>query len=379
MRTPPPPTDVLKYPVTIGVGLLAVVVTIAWHSGEDVSPLFVNSRVWHGELWRLVTSALPHVDALHLLFNLYWLWVFGSAVEGVYGTLRAASLFAFFAAGSAAAEYALFQGGVGLSGVGYGLFGLLWVLSSRDDRFADAIDSRTVGLFIVWFFLCIALTASGTWAVANVAHGMGAVQGTLLGFAISAERGKRLAAACLGGLMLVVLAASSIGRPYVNLSPQMGEELAYDAYLDMEAGRDASAAALLERAVRFDGGQAPWWYNLGIAYQRLGREEEATAAYRRAVELAPKEATFGKALGHRLAVLAFQKQREGDDEAAIDLFREAAGLDERDPVRWFNLGISYERLGRREAATSAYEKAAALAPERALFREALEASRGPKE
>ena len=73
------------------------------------------------------------------------------------------------------AEQALFYGGVGLSGVVYGLFGLLWVLSRRDSRFRDAMDRQTVQLMVAWFFLCIVLTITGAWKVANVAHGAGCV------------------------------------------------------------------------------------------------------------------------------------------------------------------------------------------------------------
>jgi len=46
--------------------------------------------------------------------------------------------------------------------VGYGLFGLLWVLSRRDERFRDSIDPRTVVVFVVWFF-CIATTLTHTF------------------------------------------------------------------------------------------------------------------------------------------------------------------------------------------------------------------------
>jgi tetratricopeptide (TPR) repeat protein len=61
-----------------------------------------------------------------------------------------------------------------------------------------------------------------------------------------------------------------------------------------------------------------------------------------------------------------------EHEEAAGLYREALGLDERNAVNWFNLGVSYEKLGRREPATRAYEKAAAIATENAGFRAALE-------
>jgi len=292
MRRPPPLTDFPKYPVTAGLGVLAVASTASWHLGGDISSMVMDFRVWHGQPWRLFTSALPHVNIFHLLFNLYWLWVFGSAVEANFGRLRTAALYLFLAAGSAAAEYAVFEGGVGLSGVGYGLFGLLWVLHRKDDRFRDAIDANTVGLFVVWFFLCIALTVTKTLPVGNVAHGMGAIQGLLLGFAIADQRWKRLAIAGLAGLMLVVMAAATVGRPYVNRSGHVGEELAYAGYVEMEAGRNEDGAALYERALRVDGGRAEWWYNLAIAYERLGRERDATSAYEKASALAPDNAQF---------------------------------------------------------------------------------------
>jgi GlpG protein len=376
MRPPPPLTTFLKYPVTGGVGVLAVLVTAAWHWGRDISPLVMDFRAWQGQPWRLLTSALPHVNILHLLFNLYWLWVFGSAVEATFGRLRTAALYLFLAAGSAAAEYVLFDGGVGLSGVGYGLFGLLWVLSRKDDRFRDTVDAQTVGLFVSWFFLCIALTVTGTLPVANVAHGMGAVQGLLLGVALAGRRGKGLAIACLAGLMVVVFAAATLGRPFVNLSGHAGDELAHAGYLEMVAGRNESAAALYERALHVDGRQAPWWYNLGIAYQRLGREREATQAYRQASELEPSSARYRKTLTEWLTALAYRKQLASEEEEAAVLYREALDLDERNATNWFNLGIAFQKLGRHEAAISAYEKAVALAPDDARFQAALAASRG---
>jgi GlpG protein len=377
MRRPPPLADLFKYPVTAGVGFVAVVVTVAWYSGEDISPLVMNFRVWHGEFWRLLTSALPHVNILHLVFNLYWFWVFGSAIETAFGLVRTAAIFLFFAAGSAAAEYAVFEGGVGLSGVVYGLFGLLWVLSHRDDRFRDAIDALTVGLFVAWLFLCIALTYSGAWTVGNVAHGIGAAQGILLGFALAAERHKQLAIASLVGLVSAVLTAATVGRPFVNFSKHAGEELAYAGYLDLEAGHTESAVALLERAVRLDDRQARSWFNLGIAYQRMGRERDATEAFRHAANLEPGSGVYRKTLTEWLAWLAYRHQCAGENEASAELYREALVLDERNANNWFNLAIACQRLGHREAATNAFEKAVALAPDEAEFRAALETSRGP--
>ena len=133
---PPAPkwTEAWKYPVITGVGILAVGITIAWWAKLDISPLFDTAEIRRGQLWRLATCILPHLDILHLAFNLYWLWVFGTAVERVYGHAQTALFTLLFAVGSSSLDFAFDRGGVGLSGVGYGLFGLLFVLSDRDDR-----------------------------------------------------------------------------------------------------------------------------------------------------------------------------------------------------------------------------------------------------
>src|SRR5215472_11131092 len=167
--------EIPNYPVIFGVGLLAAGVTIAWWLGANISPLFENAEIRRGQLWRLVTSVLPHLDILHLAFNLYWLWVLGTTIERVYGHLRTALLILLFAIGSSSFDFAFAQGGVGLSGVGYGLFGLLYVLSQHDERFKESLDRRTVNLFIGWLFICTLATVTHVFKVANVAHAAGTV------------------------------------------------------------------------------------------------------------------------------------------------------------------------------------------------------------
>ena len=163
-------TSVWRAPVTLSLGAAATAVTLWRWSGGDVTALAMDYRAWSTEPWRLVTSALPHLGPIHLLFNLYWLWVFGTKIEQVLGSLNTAALMLLCAIASAAAEYAFARGGVGLSGIGYGLFGFCWVVRARDERFAAVIDPHIVQLFVGWFFLCIALTIVGVFRVANVAQ-----------------------------------------------------------------------------------------------------------------------------------------------------------------------------------------------------------------
>jgi len=231
MRPPPPIQDWIKYPVTSGVATLALLVTIAKLGGIDVSFLYMSRGLGPIQIWGLLTSVFPHGDLIHLVFNLYWLWVFGTLVEAVYGPSRTSAMLLLFAVGSSAAQFAIHEGGIGLSGVGYGLFALLWVLSRNDERFRGAVDSQTIGLFVVWFFLCIYLTYTGTWLIGNVAHAMGAILGALLGFCITAQGSKRqLAKVALGLVLAADVLLACFGRSYINLTPRRWEEYAFLGY-----------------------------------------------------------------------------------------------------------------------------------------------------
>jgi GlpG protein len=297
MHPPPSPLSLPRYPVTGSVVLASLAATLIWWQGVDLSFLLENHLIWQGQLWRLFTSTLLHLDLFHLVFNLYWLWVFGTLVEDVFGHWKTAALLLFLAVGSSAAEYAFLMGGVGLSGVGYGLFGMLWVLSRRDERFLGAVDRTTVNLFVAWFFLCCVLTYLDVWRVGNIAHGAGAVLGVLLGLAITAYGRLRLTlAGLLAAGTILLLLASSVGRPYLNLSSRAGLEFAVLAYQEEENDRTEEAIRLYRKALQYNSKEAGWWYNLGLAYRRLDQREQAREAFERAVSLEPDNDRYRRLL-----------------------------------------------------------------------------------
>jgi membrane associated rhomboid family serine protease len=299
VRRPPPLTALLRHQATAGTALLAIAATALKWSGKDIGVLTMDIRAFYGEPWRLVTSALPHVGAFHLAFNVYWLWVFGTLVESVLGSWRTAAMFVFLAAGSAAAEYAVFDGGVGLSGIGYGLFAFLWVAGRRDARFAGAIDRRTVELFVAWFFLCVFLTLTKTLPVANVAHLAGALLGALLAATVVLRGNRRLAAvAATASLVLSIGLAATVFRPATNFSDHRGNDAAWNGYQALQGDENARAARLLTCAVLMDPNQADWWFNLGIARHRLQQLPDALAAYEQAAMLAPEDANFAAAVAN---------------------------------------------------------------------------------
>jgi GlpG protein len=287
-----------QFPVTATVGSLAVLVRMLQWKGDDVSFLYPAGTLILQQPWRLLTTALPHVNEAHLAFNLYWLWVFGTVLEKTLGSLRTLGMVLLFAAGSDAAELAVSDGGIGLSGVGYGMFALLWFLSRKDPRFAGAVDRQTVVLFVAWFFLCIWMTVQGIMPVGNVAHGTGAVLGFSLGWVLTAPgKGLTLPRALLAAECLLLALGVTIGRPYINRSPWLGQELAFRGYTALLNNDNREAVRMFRQAVALNDRESAWWFDLGVAYARLGQERDALEAWRRALALDPEKEQYRSALG----------------------------------------------------------------------------------
>jgi len=292
MRPAPQLTEIPRYPVVAGTAVLAIVATLAWWAKLDISPLLENAMIRRGELWRLVTSIFPHAGLLHLAFNIYWLWAFGTLIEETFGHLRTAALILLFAVGSGAWQYSLGLGGVGLSGVGYGLFGLLWILSRRDPRFKDVIDGPTIQLFVGWFFFCIVTTVTHYMEVGNIAHGTGAVLGILAGLAITTPDRRAPIFAGIGAILLFGLWGATFGRPRVNLSAKAGFEEAKWGYEALVAHRNQEAVRWLREAVIYQPKLARYWYELGAACEASNDGPSAVTAFRRAADLGEVDAEY---------------------------------------------------------------------------------------
>lgn len=286
MLRPPPPDSLFHFPVAGGTALLAMCVTAAWYMNYDVSVLFMTAN-WPRQPWRIIGSTLLHADLIHLAFNLYWLWVLGSFLEQRIGPLKLGGMMLAFAAGSSLAETAFLDGGVGLSGVVYGLFGFLWVMGRRDPVYWSAVDRGTAQLFVGWFFLCILLTASDIMRIGNIAHGAGALLGVVLAWACIVRRAERPLLGIQFALLVLAsgVLASPILRPYVSYSPRYAAELALQAASALSDEKWEQAARLYGQAARIDPQTPEYWYCLHVVYSHLGQPDQARKALQRAREL----------------------------------------------------------------------------------------------
>jgi GlpG protein len=178
-------------PLTVLLIALSVAVTLAANFGRrnevahwlwlsEIGPQLIEVR--SGQLWRLFTPMLLHLGMLHLLFDMYWLYILGSLIEVRRGTL----ILAMLVFGSELVT-ALSQAAVGapnfagMSGVDYALFGYCWIKTRFDPGSGIFIDSQTVLMMMIWLLICL-FNLSGMPQTANAAHVSGLAAGLLFGY-----------------------------------------------------------------------------------------------------------------------------------------------------------------------------------------------------
>ena len=210
-----------RMPFTIVVVIAAVLIAASTRFAEDASQpllqqLFIApfrvieqtgnavrfipprglSAVAQGEVWRLVTPALIHFNFGHLALDVLAVLQLGGAFELRRGTLRFIAFFILAAAVSNLAQY--YFGWVGefehwgaadhrpsplfggLSGVGYALFGYIWMKSRYEPELGLVLTPLTVAVAIGWFLLCF---TGALGPIGNVCHTAGLGFGMLVGAA----------------------------------------------------------------------------------------------------------------------------------------------------------------------------------------------------
>ena len=208
------PTKQDTIPVTIGIIIISAIVSFTSNFSDPRGPRgggketleqktyyglsFVDFRdyvkenedayasIRKGQFWRVVTPMFLHGSIMHLLFNMLWIFYFGSVIERLHGSL----FFLLLTFGSQIAGMMLqvslpaaedlpaaletLSGSpfaVGASGAVYGLFGYLWIRPAVDPSYPVRLLPTHILLMLGWLVLCM------TPLIPNVANGghLGAV------------------------------------------------------------------------------------------------------------------------------------------------------------------------------------------------------------
>jgi tetratricopeptide (TPR) repeat protein len=123
-----------------------------------------------------------------------------------------------------------------------------------------------------------------------------------------------------------------------------------------DVGRHPEAIDAYKRAIKTKPDHVDACYNLGNAYASLGRYQEAIDAFKQAITIKPDFAYAHTNLGVAYGNLGHYQQ-------AIQALEEATTIDPDHLDAWYNLGNAYGSLGRGQQAIEAFEQAIRIKPD----------------
>jgi len=164
------------------------------------------------EPWRMLTSLVVHGSILHILFNMYSLFVLGPELERMVGRWRFGALFILSGFGGSVAVLLSSPGSavIGASGAIFGLFGAYFVIARHLGG-----NSRQLIIVIV-INLVIGFLVPG---IAWQAHVGGLIVGALVAFILTrtrsrSQRGLQLLG--LGGTAAGLVALTVVGAGIIG-------------------------------------------------------------------------------------------------------------------------------------------------------------------
>lgn len=173
-----------KYPVIsilIGMNLVVYLLGLIPGIGNNLYALGIayNYSISQGEYWRLITAMFLHGGFLHLLFNMFGLYVFGPELEQLAGKLRFFSIYFISGLLANVATYVvepLNYASLGASGAIFGIFGAYLALVYHTRKILPQLKQLIIPL--------VAISVIMTFVQSNInitAHLVGLAVGFILG------------------------------------------------------------------------------------------------------------------------------------------------------------------------------------------------------
>jgi membrane associated rhomboid family serine protease len=136
-----------------------------------------------GEWWRLVTSMFIHLNGIHILMNMYVLYLYGQVVEHMYGRIEFLVIYLLCGIGGSVLTILIdpAQSAGGASGAIFGIIGLLFAATRRH----HAVLGREARAVVAGIGTYIVVLLVFTFAVPGISwtgHLGGLVIGAALGF-----------------------------------------------------------------------------------------------------------------------------------------------------------------------------------------------------
>ncbi len=183
--------------------------------GAQFGPI-VSSDQWY----RIVTAMFMHGGVLHLLFNMYALYILGNYVESIYGSYR---FLVFYLStgiiGNIATHLFYYNSiSVGASGAIFGLVGVLFLAGFRKDTpfFLKSVTGSALLPMIIFNIVLGFIPGTG---INNAAHIGGLLSGMLFGYIFPVYDNYRFRNVwrILAYVLIGVVVLSFLGLIYFNL------------------------------------------------------------------------------------------------------------------------------------------------------------------
>ncbi|MBE6154574.1 MAG: rhomboid family intramembrane serine protease [Firmicutes bacterium] len=204
------PKKTIITPILIAICVFMFILMYVFGRGsEDVLTLLLfgaNNRmlVESGQVWRLITSMFLHIGIIHLIVNMYSLFVIGKQLEGFLGRFK--YLLVYLGSGflGSLLSVVMHEGvSAGASGAIFGLLGSLLYFGYHYRLYLGAV-LRTQVIPIIIINLLIGFSLSG---IDNFAHIGGLVGGYLLTMALGVPGKTKKSDQINGSIVFVLLVA----------------------------------------------------------------------------------------------------------------------------------------------------------------------------
>lgn len=295
--------------LTWTVSLLCVLLTVTYdlavriHGGALEAVGLVGYRpvqaIWDGSYGALLTAVFVHGNpyspmstVLHLGFNLLYLFVLGSLLEESIHPALWVLFFVGASVVSSGVEIALSsRAGVGVSGVVYAMFGLLWAGRHRYPEWRIVATRKNLIIMVGWGLFCVVATWLQILHIANAAHFGGLAFGLACGWWLAGRR--RL----LSALILAALAALTVAS--VCWMPWSLPWVEWKANHERSLGRYADAVHWYRVALARGASPAMAWSNI-LVTEHLRRNVQGQREAEEQLEklgLTPQIGPFSYRLG----------------------------------------------------------------------------------
>lgn len=204
---------------------------VLWGYGAKLNSSISGQHHW----WRLVTPMFLHVGLLHLLINMYSLWMVGPYVEKLYGSAKFVFFWVVTGVAGVVASYLtvrpnlavgpgrfLFKNGDGLSagasGALFGLVGVLFVFGIKYRHELPEGFKRAFGTGLLpMIMLNLFIGYMGRGLIDNAAHLGGLFSGAVLALAVDYRRPGEKSGIATAWKVLQILAIALVAVSFMKV------------------------------------------------------------------------------------------------------------------------------------------------------------------